>query len=82
MMIVQSSGFLSPGIALLKVIEGTIGEDFNSFAPTGDYQLPSTVYPYSALTIIFSGSFSLLLCQSSSQTFWLVKTVNDNIIIS
>jgi hypothetical protein len=31
------------------VIEGTVGEDFNSFVPTtGDYQ-PST---YSALTII------------------------------
>ena len=48
----QGSSFLSPGIALLKVIEGTVGEDFNLFEPTGDYQPPSMVYPYSVLTII------------------------------
>ena len=58
----QSSDFLSPGIALLKVIEGTVGEDFNSFAPTaGDYQLPSTVYPYSALTIILWIIFVIIM---------------------
>ena len=50
-MIMQSSGILTPGIALLKVIQGTVGEDFNSFAPTTQSQT-ETVYPYSALTVI------------------------------
>ncbi len=51
-MLQSSAYFLAPGIALLKVIEGTVGEDFNSFVPTTEDDQLSAVYPYSALTII------------------------------
>lgn len=60
-MLQSSAYFLTPGIALLKVIEGTVGEDFNSFVPTTGDDQSSTVYPYSALTIIIWIVFVIIM---------------------
>ena len=59
-MTIQSSGILTPGIALLKVIQGTVGEDFNSFVPTIQSQ-SETVYPYSALAIVLWIIFVIIM---------------------
>ena len=47
----SQSSFLTPGVALLKVIEGTVGAEFSLFVPTADNH-SSKAYPYSALTVI------------------------------
>ena len=46
----MQGSLITPGLSLLKVIEGTVGEEFNSFVPL-DANL-STVNSYSALTLI------------------------------
>ena len=47
----MQASLLTPGVALLKVIEGTVGEEFSLFVPLDDTH-PSTANSYSALTVI------------------------------